>query len=60
MALNDILLIVFCPFGGQEGKHGFTEKNMYIFYTKSSKVGKLIAHRFKCLLVCVSVWLYNE
>lgn len=60
MALKNILLIVFCPFWGQEGKHGIMDKNMYIFCTKSLKVSKLIAHRFKCLLVCVSDWLYNE
>lgn len=60
MALNNILPIVFCPFLGQEEKHEFMDENMYIFRTKSLKVSKLIAHRFKCLLVCVSVWLYNE
>lgn len=42
------------------GEHGFLTNNIYISCAKSLKVSKLIAHRFKCLLVCVSVWVYNE
>lgn len=60
MVLNNILLIVFCPFLRQGENTDSWKKKMYIFCTKSLKVSKLIAHRFKCLLVCVSVWLYNE
>lgn len=46
--------------GAHEGRHEFLTNNMYISCAESLKVSKLIAHRFKCLLVCVSVWVYNE
>lgn len=46
--------------GAHERRHEFLTNNVYISCAESLKVSELIAHRFKCLLVCVSVWVYNE
>lgn len=46
--------------GAHRGEHGFLTNNIHISCAKSLEVSKLIADRFKCLLVCVSVWVYNE
>lgn len=60
----DIIGYIFYCFmffwGVYEGRYEFLINNMYIFCVELLKVSKLIVYRFKCLLVCVSVWVYNE